>query len=206
MNTIKLSKVYAGIALVLIVGFALGAVSLYAVKARINKQALELKELARSDGRVTLTGGTGSKIDISGWKTYRNEEYGFEFMGPAGIVERASSDKIFYDMDTKVTGRSVWNQIFNVEISDRTVDSLAEEILNDVTQIQKQDPSTEIKILFDKTILFANGSARRIDVYSPIGVSSALVLVRHKEKTFKIEGGGSGTESEKVFLTFKFIE
>ena len=57
-----------------------------------------IEQETETAGQNSLLGRETSKLDTTGWKTYRNEEYGFEFKYPVDWSEDTTNTEILLDI------------------------------------------------------------------------------------------------------------
>ncbi len=88
------------------------------------RQGDENVEVLTSD--VDLSAEVLAKVDTSNWKTYRNEEYGFEFKYPEGweIRDRGDFISLILPVNSKINGTLNILAILNIHSTSGNLDAL----------------------------------------------------------------------------------
>jgi len=142
------------------------------------------------------TATTTDEIDTSNWKTYRNEEYGFEFRYP-------SRDDINIDFNDKKDGiePGEFSYFFGVEQNGIRIISIKQEALFNVESLLIQHVTTDLyrENIHNRQYLSINGNnAVQFDTkenisvaYKPYGGGSASSLVEKDMRLVFIQGPNS---------------
>jgi hypothetical protein len=199
MTESQKSKLYFGAAL-LVIAFTAGILvwrfaNLNAETQRLSETVSRIVETLRQ-----TTAPRPTAVDTSTWKTYRNEEYGFEVKYPAQqwLVQTGNNFVSIY-LDRPYSE----SPAFQITISDQTVANLADKILIEV----ESDPLQ--KLISDKTINFTGVTSREIIYTSTAGGNVEYILLNKDGKTFQLlmlDTGEKNKELGLILSTFKFID
>src|SRR6266498_167738 len=133
-----------------------------------------------------------NSIDISAWKTYRNEQYGFEIKIPEEWTSVARRDNKHY------------GALIIVSFSSKVTDNFAELLVYDV---QNRTPAQLLSSIYDtesvsyiRDGMLGSYSATLFNLDSLAAVKG--VIIQHAERFYVFQDDGSLTD--RILSTFKF--
>ena len=138
----------------------------------------------------SLRGGE-AKLDIADWKTYRNEEYGFEFRYPPNWKLNAANNSVnISDMD--ITIDILLTRVNSKSVIDATK-GIGTELLYPLVDLS------------EGKVLFAGVNAERIS-YSVNGRLEKNIIPLKLNPTIRIILRQDDNISNQILSTFKFIK
>lgn len=157
---------------------------------------LQTKNAGPDNGTTPTINPTPTDGTPEGWKTYRNEELGFEVSHPGEWRDRAAGNNlIFIEKPMYSEGSG-----FGIEIKfiNRSSDDVYEETV----------AAYQTQIISEDMVTFAglkNVSELKID--SSFGDNFSILLVPQNHGTFAIKRGLGSTEGvhNQILSTFRFI-
>jgi len=183
---------------------ALGTVVSACVKKSINNT-----NSANDNANVANinTATTTEEIDTSNWKTYRNEEYGFEFKYPGEwVIEEKNSDILFWRNIEK-------NQEINYEIGAPLVLNIKKIDSRSIKDWFNKEFSNRDKNFFPDYIETTIGKANSLEILDPLnigGCDQRFVLIK-KSYLHEIKRHGSTCDYSnelfnEILASFIFID
>jgi len=145
--------------------------------------------------------------DASTWKTYRNDQYGFEFKYPADWTYDGIATVYFGEIDP-VTGKRIYSEGtggFNINVVNDSINKVHLGVSNDCKGYQavtnKSDP-----IFSDNPIALAGKNGWQVSCSSEYGGSYTItVLPLSETQTIRINSLYKSEIQLQILSTFKFI-
>lgn len=135
------------------------------------------------------------ETDTSTWKTYRNEQYGFEVKYPANWTHRMDENSVFIDDGNYHEGTGF---AIGIKMANKSAEALYNEIL------QKYGPD----ITSSRRITLAGENGWELLRKSVYGDDEIIVVIPHNSQALSITRGKGGysLSHDEILSTFRFIK
>lgn len=187
------------ILLIIILTGGVAITAVYIEKELSQPQEEPLISLSTKPGEIApeTTPTEPSEIDTSKWKTYRNEEYGYEVKYPKNWqVNDSKLSSVYWIISEEIQLKSPYTIPLKIEVKERRRRTLEEWI--------SRPEMPEYSYIREEYVVFEG--IEGVIVYDPITmtVPSEIAFIPYNDKMYRIETPYGLKMLKQILSTFKF--